>query len=194
MRFEIVFHSPFRISSGHAGDGSDSTVDPAALLPASSLKGVMLSAARDLMKFPRHRVDAVFGTAWQESPWGWSDAILATGASIRPRPRIRIEPGTFTVAKGALLVADEVLAAGAEFSIDRIGWIEPGDESWHETTLMAAARAVMAIGGDRRRGSGWVTVTPVEPQWSGEHLRAAAALVGAASQTAGSTGDAEGDS
>ena len=53
MIFEIVFHTPFRVSSGQAGDGSDTTVDRAALLPASSLKGVMLSAARDLLKFPR---------------------------------------------------------------------------------------------------------------------------------------------
>ena len=187
MRFEITFHTPFRVASGHAGDGSDSTVDHAALLPASSLKGVMLSAARDLLKFPPSRVGAVFGTPWQESPWGWSDAVLAAGASIRPRTRIRIEPETSTVVKGALLVADEVLAAHAEFSIERIGWIEPGDEGRAQTILLAAARAVTAIGGDRRRGSGWVTVTPVEPPWSDEHLRAATNLIG-------TTGDTEGDS
>jgi CRISPR/Cas system CMR subunit Cmr4 (Cas7 group RAMP superfamily) len=179
VRFEIIFHTPFRVSSGHAGDGSDSTVDRAALLPASSLKGVMLSAARDLLKFPQLGVDAVFGTPWHQSPWGWSDAVLVGEANVRPRTRIRIEPGTFTVAKGALLVADEVLAASAEFSIERTGWIEPGQEDSHEAILLAAARAVTAIGGDRRRGSGWVTVTPVEPPWSGEHLRAAAALAGA---------------
>jgi CRISPR/Cas system CMR subunit Cmr4 (Cas7 group RAMP superfamily) len=178
VRFEIIFHTPFRVASGHAGDGSDSTVDRAALLPASSLKGVMLSAARDLLKFPKAQVDAVFGTPWQESPWGWSDAVLAGGASIRPRTRIRIDPDTSTVVKGALLVADEVLAARAEFSIERIGWITPGDEGAHEVILLAAARAVTAVGGDRRRGSGWVTVTPVEPAWSAEHLRAAAALAG----------------
>jgi hypothetical protein len=42
VRFEIAFHTPFRVSSGRPGDGSDTTVDRAALLPASSLKGVML--------------------------------------------------------------------------------------------------------------------------------------------------------
>jgi CRISPR/Cas system CMR subunit Cmr4 (Cas7 group RAMP superfamily) len=194
MRFEIVFHTPFRVSSGQAGDGSDTTVDLAALLPASSLKGVMLSAARDLMKFPRSRVDAVFGTKWQESPWGWSDAVLSGGASIRPRTRIRIEAETSTVAKGALLIADEVLAARAEFSIERIGWIKPGEESMHETILLAAARSVTAIGGDRRRGSGWVTVTPAEPRWSDGHLQAAAALAGAADPAAAAVPDAGGDS
>lgn len=190
MRFEIVFHTPFRVSSGHAGDGSDTTVDPAALLPASSLKGVMLSAARDLLKFPRSQVEAVFGTAWHESPWGWSEAAMTEEASIRPRTRIRIEADTGTVARGALLVADEVLAARAEFSIDRTGWVKAGEEGPHETILLAAARSVTAVGGDRRRGSGWVTVTPVEPQWSGAHLRAAAALAGTADPATATSQDA----
>jgi CRISPR/Cas system CMR subunit Cmr4 (Cas7 group RAMP superfamily) len=189
VRFEIAFRTPFRVSSGQAGDGSDTTVDRAALLPASSLKGVMLSAARDLLKFPQSRVEAVFGTAWHESPWGWSDATMIEQVSIRPRTRIRIEPGTGTVARGALLVADEVLAARAEFSVDRIGWVEAGQEDAHETILLAAARSVIAVGGDRRRGSGWVTVTPLEPPWSAAHLRAAAALAGTAGPAEGAGGD-----
>jgi hypothetical protein len=157
------------------------------------LKGVMLSAARDLLKFPQSQVEAVFGTAWQQSPWGWSDAAMTEEASIRPRTRIRIEADTSTVARGALLVADEVLAARAEFSIDRIGWVEAGEEGTHETILLAAARSVTAVGGDRRRGSGWVTVAPVEPQWSGAHLRAAVALAGAAGPGAATTHSPGGD-
>ena len=180
MRFEIDFHTPFRVSSGRAGDGSDSTVDRAALLPASSLKGLMLSAARDLLKFPQSRVDAVFGAAWHASPWSWSDAEMTEEAGVRPRTRIRIDPGSETVVKGALLVADEVVAARAEFTIDRTGWIEPAEAGDHEIVLLAAARAVTAVGGDRRRGSGWVTVTPVDPPWSDAHLRAAAILAGTA--------------
>jgi hypothetical protein len=58
------------------------------------------------------------------------------------------------VAHGALGIADEVLAARAEFRIDRSGWIEPGDIGTHEAVLLAAARAVTALGGDRRRGLG----------------------------------------
>jgi CRISPR/Cas system CMR subunit Cmr4 (Cas7 group RAMP superfamily) len=187
VRFEIFFHTPFRVSSGQAGDGSDTTVDRAALLPASSLKGVMLSAARDLLMLPVSQVEAVFGTAWHESPWGWSDAAMTEEASIRPRARIRIDPGTGTVARGALLVADEVLATRAEFTVDRIGWVPAGQEGVHETILLAAARSVTAVGGDRRRGSGWVTVTPAEPRWSEAHLHAAIALAGGAGQ--GARGD-----
>jgi CRISPR/Cas system CSM-associated protein Csm3 (group 7 of RAMP superfamily) len=176
--FEITFHTPFRIASGHAGDGSDITVDPAALLPASSLKGLMRSAARDLLKFPPHWVKKVFGTGWDPSPWSWSDARVIDMAGggdpeIRARARIRIEAETSTVTPGALLIADEVLAARAEFSIDRTGWIEPDEAQIHETVLLAAARAVTAVGGDRRRGLGWVTVISTNPAWSQEHLVAA---------------------
>ncbi len=206
MKFEVVFHTPFRVATGHAGDGSDTTVDRAALLPASSLKGVMLSAARDLLQLPKDWVGKVFGTAWQASPWSWSDAHL-TGTrggdpQIRSRARIRIEEPSLTVATGALLIADEVLAVRAEFAVDRIGWIEPGDVEAHETVVLAAARAVTAIGGDRRRGLGWVTVTPTEPGWSQVHVRAAIELAhgngaaesgsGAESNGAESTGAAHG--
>jgi CRISPR/Cas system CMR subunit Cmr4 (Cas7 group RAMP superfamily) len=186
LRFEIVFHAPFRVSSGRAGDGSDATVDRAALLPASSLKGVMLSAARDLLKFAPSHVGAVFGTAWQASPWGWSDAVMTEEASVRPRTRIRIDPGTGTVVRGALLVADEVLAARAEFSVDRISRVDPGEVSVHEAILLAAARSVTAVGAGRRRGTGWVTVTPVDPPWTDAHLRAAVSLTGTAGQGTGS--------
>lgn len=178
MRFEIEFHTPFRVSSGQAGEGSDATVDRAALLPASSLKGVMRAAARDLLRFPGPLVAAVFGTPGQESPWGWSDAALAGEPAVRPRTRIQVDPGTGTVIPGALLVADEVLATRAEFTVDRSGWIAPGERAAQETVLLAAARAVTAVGGNRRRGIGWVTVTPVEPPWSDAHVRAAAALAG----------------
>jgi len=181
MRFEIEFHTPFRVASGQAGDGSDTTVDRHLLLPASSLKGVTRSAARDLLQFPPGLVDEVFGTGRQPSPWSWSDATVTGsgghGPDVRPRARIRIEPHTGTVAPGALLIADEVLAARGEFTIDRCGWI-PGDTSRHQTVLMAAARAVTGIGGDRRRGLGWVTITPADPQWSDTILEAALLLAG----------------
>ena len=108
------------------------------------MPSVLLSAARDLMKFPRSQVDAVFGTEWHESRWGWPDANLAGGASIRSRTRIRIEPETSTVVK----VADEVLAASAEFSIERTGWIEPGARE----VLAPTADALVRLHGSR---CGW---------------------------------------
>jgi len=184
MRFEIKFHTPFRVASGQAGDGSDIIVDPHALLPASSLKGVMRSAARDLLRFPSSLVNDVFGAARSASPWSWSDArVLAADGNnpgVRPRARIQIKPETSTTVKGALLIADEVLADRAEFTVERTGWIEGGEVSSHETVLLAASRAVTAIGGNRRRGLGWVTIVPMDPAWSPAHLDAAVKLAGGA--------------
>jgi CRISPR/Cas system CMR subunit Cmr4 (Cas7 group RAMP superfamily) len=181
VNFEIIFHTPFRVASGRAGDGSDTAVDRVALLPASSIKGLMRSAARDLLRFPADWVDKVFGTPWRPSPWGWSDASVlgsrGAEAEVRSRARIRIEAETFTVTPGALLIADEVYAASAGFSVDRTGWIDPDDATMHEAVLLAAARAVTAVGGDRRRGLGWVTVTPTQPEWSPAHLLAATSLI-----------------
>jgi CRISPR/Cas system CSM-associated protein Csm3 (group 7 of RAMP superfamily) len=182
VRFEITFHTPFRVASGQAGDGSDIAVDRGVLLPASSLKGVTRSAARDLLRFPAVLVRQVFGTARQPSPWAWSDARVTgtsrDGPTVRQRARIQIEAATSTVTRGALAIADEVLAVRAEFSVDRIGWISPGKLAEHETVLLASARAVTAIGGDRRRGLGWVTIIPAEPEWSAGYLDAAAELAG----------------
>ena len=188
VRFEIAFHTPFRVASGRAGDGRDTTVDAGALLPASSLKGVMRSAARDLLKFPDALVRRVFGTEREPSLWSWSDARVLDAAgdapAVRPRARIQIGADTQTVIPGALLIADEVLAVHGEFTIDRTGWIAPGTAGEQETVLLAAARAVTAIGGDRRRGLGWVTITAADPPWTEEHLRTAARLAGSAAGTA----------
>lgn len=168
MKFAIEFHTPFRVASGHAGDGADTTVDPASPLPASSLKGVMRSAARDLLELAEPWVNAVFGVAWQPSPWSWSDAKPIRAelpAPIRVRARIQIADESFTTRKGALAIAEEVMAHRAEFTVIRTGWITPDLRTAHETILLASARAVTAIGGDRRRGLGWVSVTPVDPAW-----------------------------
>jgi CRISPR/Cas system CSM-associated protein Csm3 (group 7 of RAMP superfamily) len=194
VRFEITFHTPFRVGSGRASDGSDTSVDRNALLPASSIKGLMLSAARDLLQFPAAQVEQVFGTAWRPSPWSWSDGAFTDDApGIRSRARIQVQPDTGTAASGALLIADEVHAARAEFRIDRIGWIEPADAGRHETVLLAAARTVTAVGANRRRGLGWVTVTPVDPAWTPGHLDAATELIraAAAARAAGAPGERE---
>jgi CRISPR/Cas system CMR subunit Cmr4 (Cas7 group RAMP superfamily) len=172
VRFGIQFHTPFRVAAGRAGDSADTTVDRGNPLPASSLKGVMRSAARDLLRLAPDWVTAVYGEAWQPSPWSWSDATpMRTGptgeitAPVRVRARIQVADATGTVVEGALALAEEVLAHHAEFTITRAGWLAPRLVAAHETVLIASARAVTAIGGDRRRGLGWVSITPIDPPW-----------------------------
>ncbi|MFD0746644.1 RAMP superfamily CRISPR-associated protein [Phytohabitans flavus] len=101
MRFQIAFHTPFRVATGRAGEGADATVDRQNPLPASSLKGVMRSAARDVLQVAPDWVDAVYGTAWQPSAWSWSDAAPQTDTppQVKVRARIQIAPDTGTVAE-----------------------------------------------------------------------------------------------
>jgi CRISPR/Cas system CSM-associated protein Csm3 (group 7 of RAMP superfamily) len=185
MKFTIEFRTPFRVATGRSGEGADSTVDSTAMLPASSLKGIMRSAARDLLRLDQRWVDLVYGTAWSPSPWAWSDATVesrsavAPGADVEPgaaersaaspaptrmRARIQITAETSTVTRGALAIAEEVLAHQATFTVTRVGWIKAHRDR-HEQILIASTRAVTALGGDRRRGLGWVSITPLEPPW-----------------------------
>ncbi|MBT8225756.1 MAG: RAMP superfamily protein [Dactylosporangium sp.] len=176
MRFDITFLTPFRVASGRAGDGADATVDRGVPLPASSLKGVMRSAARDMLRLDPHLVNTVYGTGWSPSPWSWSDARPATEtaggtgyrdmpADIRLRARIQIDPETGTARDGALAISEEVHADQLVFTVTRTGWIKHGREL-QERVLLASALAVTALGGDRRRGLGWVSIAPGDPPWT----------------------------
>ncbi|MEO3747197.1 RAMP superfamily CRISPR-associated protein [Plantactinospora sp. B5E13] len=182
LTFEITFHGPFRVATGRAGDGADSVIDRSAPLPASTLKGVMLSAARDLLQLPEPVVAPVFGTAWQPAPWSWSDATFTPADAsitafepvrVRSRARIQISEATHTAVDRALAIGEEVLADRASFTVRRSGPIPADQVERHTAVLAAAARAVTALGGDRRRGLGWVSITPLSPPWtetSADHL------------------------
>lgn len=162
MRFEIAFHGPFRVSTGLAGRGADVTVDMANPVPASSLKGVMRAAARNVL--PRQEVlcQEVFGTARSPSPWAWSSASFVQSTRQR-RARAAIDPVTGTAVDGALLFAEEVWSDRATFSIDPIRYLREETRRRHELVLLASAHAVHALGSDRRRGLGWVGLTGIEP-------------------------------
>lgn len=179
MKFEIRFLTPFRVAAGHAGYGADATVDRGVPLPASSIKGIMRSTARDLLRLPAELVDPVFGTGRGPSPWSWSDALPVgdgpLAADIQLRARIQIDPETGTARDGALSIAEEVHATRLNFTVTRTGWIEEQDRDRHQLVLMVSARAVTALGGDRRRGLGWVAVTPIDPPWTDTGVEAVVA-------------------
>jgi hypothetical protein len=164
LDFEIVFHTAY-------------AVDQRREIPGSELKGLMLDAARDLgLRWPV--IQAVFGGHAQPgsltgpttpSPWAWSDVSFTAELVRRSRSRIRIDPATGTVADGALVsVAEFGGGPGApvgRFTIERIlplsdaaGGLAEAD---HVDVLEACARTVTALGGDRRRGLGWVSVCRV---------------------------------
>lgn len=97
----IVFHGPFRVGTGLSAPGVRQSVDPADLLPASSLKGLMRASAARLLPARADVVDEVFGLrhadraadparpggahrrrGWDgSSPWHWSGAHFHPNAT-----------------------------------------------------------------------------------------------------------------
>lgn len=154
LDFHITFHTPFRVATGTARAGVDSAVDPLALLPGSSLKGVMRAAAARLL--PSSLVDDVFGAPGDAGPWSWTGAEFPVTPVIADRTRIALDNGV--AAEGSLLINDEVWAHTATFIVEQQSFIAADDVDRHTTILEFAARSVHLLGADRRRGLGSVTV------------------------------------
>lgn len=168
MRFMIIFHGPFRVAAGASSDGLDETYHAANPLPSSSLKGLMRAHAENVLDVSESMLEEVFGSRRTKSPWWWSDATIASdpaspvpgGRPHRVRTRVRIEAGTFAAAEGAMHTAGEVWPASAEFEVRRRGPVPAGRIASHEAMLAGSARAITALGSDRRRGLGWVSIVP----------------------------------
>lgn len=174
LTFTIAFHGPFHVGSGVPEQGLDRVLDRERLLPASSLKGLMRAEALERLLVDPVLVGAVFGTYGPrpanaapsrrrtESPWVWSDAVfepLNEGAFVRRGARIQIDDASGTVARGFLMIGESVWAREATFTIDLRQTMSDDDLAAHRLVLRAAGRSVSALGGGRRRGEGWVSVT-----------------------------------
>lgn len=157
ITFTITFHTPFHVSTGTSERGLDRLVDAENPLPASSLKGRMRAAARETLRLDPGLVAAVFGSASDPSPWWWSDAAFSDDPLIRNVARVKIDDASGTTERGFLMFGQHVWADTATFTVAPRVTIARHDE--HELVLRASARAITSLGGQRRRGEGWVTVT-----------------------------------
>lgn len=185
VTFRVEFHTPFRVATGSAGDGADTVVDRKVPVPGPTVKGLMRAAARDVLggKGPRQDggdhplVVEVFGDTPSapgrddgDSPWHWNDVEFDT-APAEPvlGNRIRIDPDTGTVARGALMVAQQLPPAVGRIEIWRSGQVPTTRLAVHQALLRLCAALVDSAGGDRRAGLGWVSLSPVAqeppPDW-----------------------------
>lgn len=163
----ITFNTAFRIATGRAGEGADQVIDRDNPLPASSLKGVIRDAARQLLRptlksddeWSDHPlVNEVFG--WrgsQQSPWHFSDGELD---NPRYKSRVRVAVGeNRKVEPGAMFVGEELYASTASATLTRVRPLSDERADLHAALLHVASRLVDGIGSDRRRGLGWVSVS-----------------------------------
>ncbi|MGB7983281.1 MAG: RAMP superfamily CRISPR-associated protein [Candidatus Nanopelagicales bacterium] len=156
----VAFHAPIRISTGTARDGIDASA-LADYVPGSSLKGAMRAAGRVRLGLPEPVLTRLFGDTGVASAWSWDDLAYGPESRLTTRVRIPVSIGG-AASRGGMLVAEEVWVPAdstPSFSIHRQaprGEVQPQDE----LLLGGCARAVKSLGAARRRGMGWVTMTP----------------------------------
>lgn len=178
LTFDIEFHGPFRVGTGTGRDGLDAVADLDDPIPASHLKGLMRHATRDTLHLPDTNPlpHTVFGGQAHagDSPWSWDSAHPATGTwhdaitttravVVDTRVQITIDDTTGTAAPDHFLAGQQLWPRPdfrAQFTVSRSGWLPEADRPVHEALLRLAARAVTALGSQRRRGLGWVTIRP----------------------------------
>lgn len=186
LAFIVTFHGPFRVGAAYARDGVNVALDRDDPLPADHLKGVMRAAAARLLGGPGHpAVSAVFGSPRAPSPWAWSQAVPAgdSGWDFSRRHRVKIDAEHHSAVKDHLVVGEQAWAREARFTVSKAGLI-PGEppggglpEDAHVTVLRCAAAGVHGLGGWRRRGLGWVGITPQDGPVTSEDIVALQALM-----------------
>jgi hypothetical protein len=159
LGFTVTFHSPFRVGTGRAGDHAGSALDREDPLPADSLKGVMRAAAAGLLGAGHPAVSEVFGGRGAPSPWAWASAEPQAPWQIGRRSRVSTSQ---SAQSPALILGEDAWTPTARFDVMRAGLIPPGrrTEEDHVLILRCAASGVHGLGAWRRRGLGWVAITP----------------------------------
>jgi hypothetical protein len=184
LGFTVSFHSPFRVGAAYARDGVDAALDQHDPLPPDHLKGLMRAAATDLLG-PGRAVAEVFGTTRTPSPWSWSSATLDGQAQqtweVSLRHRVAIDPEKHSALKDQLVLGEQAWAPTARFEISRAGILdaETLPEADHALILRCAAAAVHGLGAWRRRGLGWVGITPDDGPVSAADVQRLLALTNA---------------
>lgn len=166
LDFEIEFHGPFHVGTGTSEGGTDRTVDRLVPLPASSLKGLMRAHVRHVLKVGGELVEQIFGTPGRPSSWAWSDASFVA-ADTRRAARIQVSrDGSGSVDERFLMIGEHIWTTSATFTVGQLVPMAAEQVSTHLLVLRAGALSVTALGGGRRRGEGWVSISPAGSPWT----------------------------
>lgn len=175
LTFTIEFHGPFAVSSGYPDDGLDHTIDRDDPLPQTQVRGLLRDHARHWLGLPKALVEEVFGSARKASPWVFSKPVIELSPVTRPDgvdPWVwnRVEVNERGRSKdNAMVVGQQAWATSGTFEVcwNGDGQAPPA----HVLVLRAAARDIVSLGLNRRRGMGTVTITD-DAEWTGEHTAA----------------------
>ncbi len=178
LGFTVTFHGPFRVGSAYARDGVDAALDQHDPLPPDHIKGLMRAAATDLLGLPSDRVGEVFGSPRSPTPWSWSSAQPAGGWQFSHRHRVGIDPASHSALKDHLVLGEQAWAGQARFEVSSVSALTPEATGRHVLILCCAASAVHGLGSWRRRGLGWVGITPDGGPVSAEDIASLLAFAG----------------
>lgn len=180
LGFTVTFHAPFRVGSTYARDGVDAALDRHDPLAGDHIKGLMRSAAEDLLGLLGLTVGEVFGSPKAPSPWAWSLAHPGQGEQweFSSRHRVTIDAATGSALKDHLVLGEQAWAPRAHFEITQVAALAPDTADRHVLILRCAASAVHGLGSWRRRGLGWVGIEPDEGPPSAEDVAALLELTG----------------
>lgn len=167
ITFDMDFFGPFHVSTGVPSEGMDSPIDLTCPLPSTTLKGLMRAEAVERLGIKGRLVDEIFGRATTSSTgdlqrsspgaWQWSDATFAR-LTATPYARIAVDEHGLT-RQGFLAFGMHAWASGGTFTVEPKWLLDARTVAQHSVILRACAASVSTLGGDRRRGSGWVSIT-----------------------------------
>lgn len=181
LGFTVTFYSPFRVGAAYTSDGVNAALDRDDPLPADSLKGVMRAAAAEVLGRDHPAVGEVFGGHLRPSAWSWSTAVPSREPDFGQRHRVSIDPNEHAARKEALVLGEHAWVPTARFEVSRLGMLYPDGraEADHVLLLRCAAAGVHGVGAWRRRGLGWVGITPDDGAVSAEDVRRLLGMRGA---------------
>jgi CRISPR/Cas system CSM-associated protein Csm3 (group 7 of RAMP superfamily) len=172
VAFTMTFHSPFRVGAAASRDGVAAALDRHNPLPGDHLKGLMRATALDVLHLDHAQVAEVFGGKGRAGgaardraepcAWTWDAVRPDTDWHFRLRHRVAIDRDTHTAVEDHLVSGEQAWAGGAGFEIIQMDRIPDDRLDWHRLVLRAAGAGVHHLGAWRRRGLGWVTLTPAD--------------------------------
>lgn len=177
LTFRVTFRGPFHVGSGTPAEGLDSTVDHEVPLPGSSIKGLMRAQALNVLGLRAEVVEAIFGSPADESGWLWSDASFEIAPESERMARLKLADTDDGAAEaGFLMLGEHLWASDATFTVTPRRALDAATLTRDRLVLRAAARSISGLGGSRRRGEGWVSVTDIRDgsatAWAAEDTRA----------------------
>lgn len=168
LKFKIKFFGPFLVGGQSAGDGFDIRVDRTDAIPSTSIKGRLRAEASQILHVDEMLLNEIFGSEAQPSSWWFSGVNFGDTSDLQFKAANRVamdaeQSDAGIPDEGQLVFYEQCWAEEASFSIEQVADLHDEQIKKHQAVLLAAAGSVNNFGAMRRRGHGWIAISPEEP-------------------------------